>query len=70
MTSRLTAVRTQVIFPIQISSDIHLGHAEKDPQRGVDSFNSFDEQLSIGVKEEVDMVLLCSNFFHEKQQNR
>ena len=49
------------LFRILISSDIHLGYAEKDPERGADSFNSFDELLGIGVKEEVDMVLLGGN---------
>ena len=35
------------LFRILISSDIHLGYAEKDPERGVDSFNSFGELLGI-----------------------
>ena len=46
------------LFRILISSDIHLGYAEKAVEKGDDSFNSFDELLNIGVKNEVDMVLL------------
>ena len=49
------------LFRILISSDIHLGRAEKDSERGVDSFNRCDELHGIGVKEEVDMVLLGGN---------
>lgn len=44
------------LFRIIVSSDIQLGYNEKDPERGVDSFSCFDEQLGVGVKE--DMVLL------------
>jgi len=58
------------LFRILISSDIHLGYAEKDPERGVDSFNSFDELLGIGEKEEVDMVLLGGDLFHENKPTR
>lgn len=31
------------ILKIMIASDMHLGYAEKDPRRGEDSFNSFEE---------------------------
>jgi hypothetical protein len=37
------------LFRILVSSDIHLGYGEKNPERGDDSFNSFDELLGIGV---------------------
>ena len=46
------------LFRILISSDIHLGYAEKDPERGVDSFNSFDELLGIG-EEVVSTYMSC-----------
>ena len=58
------------LFRILVSSDIHLGYAEKDPERGVDSFNSFDELLGIGEKEGVDMVLLGGDLFHENKPSR
>ena len=48
------------LFRILISSDIHLGRAEKDSERGVDSFNRHDELHGIGVKEEVDMAATSS----------
>ena len=47
---------TSNLFRILVSSDIHLGYAEKDAERGLDSFNSFDELLGIGVERGVDMV--------------
>ena len=46
------------LFRILISSDIHLGYGEKDPERANDSFNTFDEILDIGEKQDVDLVLL------------
>ena len=61
---------TSNLFRILVSSDIHLGYAEKDPERGVDSFNSFDELLGIGEKEGVDMVLLGGDLFHENKPSR
>ena len=53
-----------------ISSDIHLGYAEKDQERGNDSFNSFDELLGIGVEQNVDMVILGGDLFHENKPSR
>ena len=58
------------MFRILVSSDIHLGYAEKDPVRGDDSFKSFDELLRIGVEQEVDMVLLGGDLFHENKPSR
>ena len=58
------------MFRILVSSDIHLGYAEKDPNKGDDSFRSFDELLRIGVEQEVDMVLLGGDLFHENKPSR
>ena len=58
------------MFRILVSSDIHLGYAEKDPVKGDDSFKSFDELLRIGVEQEVDMVLLGGDLFHENKPSR
>jgi len=33
------------ILRVLIASDMHLGYAEKDPIRGEDSFNTFEELL-------------------------
>jgi len=58
------------LFRILISSDIHLGYGEKDPERANDSFNTFDEILGIGEKEDVDLVLLGGDLFHENKPSR
>ena len=58
------------MFRMLVSSDIHLGYAEKDPVKGDDSFKSFDELLRIGVEQEVDMVLLGGDLFHENKPSR
>jgi len=58
------------LLRVLISSDIHLGYAEKDQERGNDSFNSFDELLGIGVEQNVDMVILGGDLFHENKPSR
>ena len=58
------------LFKILISSDVHLGYAEKDSERCNDSFNSFDELLGIGAERGVDMVLLGGDLFHENKPSR
>ena len=58
------------LFRILVSSDIHLGYGEKNPQRGDDSFNSFDELLGIGVEQGVDMVILGGDLFPENKPSR
>ena len=60
----------ETMLRILVSSDIHLGYGEKDPVKGDDSFKSFNELLGIGVKEEVDMVLLGGDLFHENKPSR
>lgn len=54
-------------FRIIIATDIHLGFAEKDPVRGEDSFNSFEEVLQIAKEENADFVLLGGDLFHENK---
>jgi hypothetical protein len=50
-------------FRIMISSDNHLGFAEKDPVRGDDSFAAFEEMLYLARKYRCDTVLVrCSCF--------
>ena len=46
------------LFRILISSDIHLGYGEKLSIRNNDSFNSFDELLTVGKEQNVDMCIL------------
>ena len=55
---------------VLIASDTHLGYNEKDPIRGDDSFNTFDEIFRIAVEKKVDMVLLAGDLFHENKPSR
>jgi len=43
----------QDTFKILVATDNHLGYLEKDPVRGDDSFNAFEEILQQAVKSEV-----------------
>lgn len=44
----------QDTFKILVATDNHLGYLEKDPVRGDDSFNAFEEILQHAVKSEVN----------------
>ncbi|GES75324.1 double-strand break repair protein MRE11 [Rhizophagus clarus] len=52
---------------IMIATDIHLGYQEQDPTRGTDSFNTFREILQHAKNNNVDMVLLGGDLFHENK---
>ena len=54
-------------FRILLATDNHLGYAEKDPIRGDDSFETFNEILEIATKNKVDFVLLGGDLFHENR---
>ena len=58
------------VLSILIASDVHLGYGEKDPLRGDDSFNSFEEVLAIAIERQVDMVLLAGDLFHDNKPSR
>ena len=58
------------VLSIIIASDVHLGYGEKDPIRGDDSFNSFEEVLAIALERNVDMVLLAGDLFHDNKPSR
>lgn len=55
---------------ILIASDNHIGYAERDPIRGHDSYDSFREVLEIAKAEDVDMILLAGDLFHENKPSR
>ncbi|KAI9470551.1 MAG: Metallo-dependent phosphatase-like protein [Benjaminiella poitrasii] len=57
-------------FKILIATDNHLGYLEKDPIRGHDSFNTFEEILQIADAEKVDFVLLGGDLFHHNRPSR
>lgn len=58
------------VVKIMISTDNHLGYLEKDPVRGDDSFRAFEEVLHIAKANEVDMVLLGGDLFHDNKPSR
>ncbi|XP_042860565.1 double-strand break repair protein MRE11-like [Penaeus japonicus] len=57
-------------FRILIATDNHLGYAEKDPERGNDSFETFEEILKLAVDQQVDFILLGGDLFHENKPSR
>lgn len=58
------------IIKVLISTDNHLGYLEKDPVRGDDSFRAFEEVLHIAKANNVDMVLLGGDLFHDNKPSR
>jgi len=55
---------------IMISTDNHLGYAESDPVRAMDSFAAFEEVLYLARLHKVDMVLLGGDLFHYNKPSR
>ncbi|KAK9481114.1 Mre11 DNA-binding presumed domain-containing protein, partial [Lipomyces japonicus] len=55
---------------ILVSSDNHVGYNERDPIRGDDSGRTFDEVMNIAKNNDVDMVLLGGDLFHENKPSR
>ncbi|KAI1388254.1 DNA repair exonuclease [Hypoxylon trugodes] len=55
---------------ILIATDNHVGYEERDPIRGDDSWKSFDEIMNLARKEDVDMVLLAGDLFHDNKPSR
>lgn len=55
---------------VLISTDNHLGYAERDPVRGMDSFAAFEEVLYLAKRYKCDMVLLAGDLFHENRPSR
>ncbi|KAJ3277861.1 Double-strand break repair protein mre11a, partial [Borealophlyctis nickersoniae] len=57
-------------FKILLATDNHVGYMEKDPIRGQDSFNSFEEVLKLAQEHEADLILLGGDLFHENKPSR
>ena len=55
---------------ILLSTDNHLGYAERDSIRGMDSFAAFEEVLYLGQRYNVDLILLAGDVFHENRPSR
>lgn len=53
-----------------VSTDNHLGYAEKDPVRCQDSFAAFEEVLRTAKENKVDFILLAGDMFHENKPSR
>lgn len=61
---------TDDVIKILISTDNHLGYLEKDPVRGDDSFRVFEEVLQLAKSNNVDMLLLGGDLFHDNKPSR
>ncbi|TDL14993.1 DNA repair exonuclease [Rickenella mellea] len=55
---------------IMLATDNHIGYMERDPIRGQDAINTFEEILKLAVKNDVDFVLLAGDLFHENRPSR
>lgn len=55
---------------ILLSTDNHLGYAERDPVRGMDSFAAFEEVLYLAKLYHCDMVLIAGDLFHDNRPSR
>ncbi|GAA5999486.1 MRX complex nuclease subunit [Rhodotorula paludigena] len=55
---------------VLLATDNHIGYCEKDPVRGRDSINTFKEILDLAVANDVDMLLLAGDLFHENRPSR
>ncbi|KAI0182009.1 DNA repair exonuclease [Hypoxylon sp. FL1284] len=55
---------------ILVATDNHVGYEERDPIRGDDSWKSFDEIMNLAREQDVDMVLLAGDLFHENKPSR
>ncbi|CAG8475965.1 4186_t:CDS:10 [Ambispora gerdemannii] len=55
---------------VLVATDNHLGYLERDPVRGQDSFKAFEEILKLAKDNQVDMILLGGDLFHENKPTR
>ncbi|KAF9874459.1 meiotic recombination protein mre11 [Colletotrichum karsti] len=55
---------------ILVATDNHVGYEERDPIRKDDSWRTFDEILNIAKAQDVDMVLLGGDLFHDNKPSR
>jgi double-strand break repair protein MRE11 len=55
---------------ILVATDNHVGYEERDPIRKDDSWRTFEEILTLARTEDVDMVLLGGDLFHDNKPSR
>ncbi|KAI1825334.1 double-strand break repair protein mus-23 [Xylaria intraflava] len=55
---------------ILVATDNHVGYEERNPVRKDDSWKTFDEIMNLARTEDVDMVLLAGDLFHDNKPSR
>jgi len=50
------------MFKIMLATDNHIGYLERDPIRGQDSINTFEEILQLAVKHDVRICIASRAF--------
>ncbi|RPA86783.1 DNA repair exonuclease [Ascobolus immersus RN42] len=55
---------------ILVTTDNHVGYAERDPVRGDDSWQTFHEIMCLAKEQDVDMVLMGGDLFHDNKPSR
>ena len=55
---------------ILLTTDNHLGYLERDPERGNDSFLAMEEILRLALTQQVDMILMGGDLFHDNNPSR
>ncbi|KHJ36197.1 putative double-strand break repair protein mus-23 [Erysiphe necator] len=55
---------------ILVATDSHVGYGERDSIRKDDSWKSFDEVMQLAKSQDVDMVLLGGDLFHENKPSK
>ncbi|KAK3534717.1 hypothetical protein QTP86_023778 [Hemibagrus guttatus] len=70
MTSSGNTIDDEDTFKILVATDIHLGYLEKDAVRGNDTFVTFDEIMKYAKQNDVDLVLLGGDLFHDNKPSR
>jgi double-strand break repair protein MRE11 len=55
---------------VLVSTDNHVGYAERDAERGDDSWKTFHEIMCLAKERDVDMVLLAGDLFHDNKPSR
>ncbi|OIW22942.1 DNA repair exonuclease [Coniochaeta ligniaria NRRL 30616] len=55
---------------ILVATDNHVGYEERDPIRKDDSWRTFEEILTLARTQDVDMVLLGGDLFHDNKPSR
>ena len=51
-------------FRIMLATDNHIGYLERDPIRGRDSIDTFEEILKLAVKHDVSYAFILAQLIH------